>query len=89
MLDYVIKNVTKYINRKNFKKFFDWFIYKFDLNDKFEKLEKNRKNKLPSKAKAEQITCKDKSRLVYKIGKMTSEFMDRIEKRLLKNLDID
>ena len=46
MLDYVIKNVTKYINRKNFKKFFDWFIYKFDLNDKSEQFEKNRKNNL-------------------------------------------
>lgn len=164
MLDYVIENVTKYINRKNFKRFFDWFIYKFDLNDKSEKLEKNRKNnlhpvrprkgeiyliefgqnvgkelcnthmgiimqdsyknsisstivvipissspklydthekiletdleegklnKLPSKAKAEQITCIDKSRLVYKIGKMTPAFMNRLEKRLLKNLDID
>lgn len=159
MLDYIIKNVTKYINRKNFKKFFDWFIYKFDLNDKSEQFEKNRKNNLhpirprkgeiyliefgqnigkelsnthmgiimqdsyknsvsstvvvipisssnrlcdthekiletdleegKSKAKAEQISCIDKSRLIYKIGKMTPEFMDRLEKRLLKNLDID
>lgn len=43
MLNYVIENVNKYIDRKNLKKFFDWFIYKFDLNDKSEKLEKNRK----------------------------------------------
>jgi len=163
MLDYVIENVTKYINRKNFRKLFDWFIYKFDLNDKSEQFEKNRKNnlhpirprkgeiyliefgqnigkelcnihmgiimqdsyknsvsstvvvipisssnklcdthekiletdleegklnKLPSKAKAEQITCIDKSRLIHKIGKMTPEFMEGLEKRLLKNPDI-
>lgn len=163
MLNYVIENVNKYINRKNFKKLFDWFIYKFDLSDKSEQLEKNRKNnlhpirprkgeiyliefgqnigkelcnthmgiimqdsyknsvsstvvvipissstklcdthekilekdlkegklnKLPSKAKVEQITCIDKSRLIYKIGVMTPDFMERLEKRLLKNLDI-
>lgn len=163
MLNYVIENVNKYINRKNFKKLFDWFIYKFDLSDKSEQLEKNRKNnlhpirprkgeiyliefgqnigkelcnthmgiimqdsyknsvsstvvvipissstklcdthekilendleegklnKLPSKAKAEQITCIDKSRLMYKIGKMNPEFIERLEKRILKNLDI-
>ena len=52
-------------------------------------LEEGKLNKLPSKAKAEQISCIDKSRLIYKIGKMTPEFMDRLEKRLLKNLDID
>lgn len=153
MLNYVIENVNKYINRKNFKKLFDWFIYKFDLSDKSEQLEKNRKNnlhpvrprkgeiyliefgqnigkelcnthmgiimqdsyknsvsstvvvipissstklcdthekilekdlkegrlnKLPSKAKAEQITCIDKSRLMYKIGEMTPGFMERL-----------
>ena len=163
MLDYIINNVTKYINRKNFKKFFDWFIYKFDLNDKSEQFEKNRKNnlhpvrprkgeiyliefgqnigkelcnthmgiimqdsiknsisstvvvipissspklynthekilqedviegklnKLPSKAKAEQITCIDKARLIYKVGELSSNFIHRLEKRLLKNLDI-
>lgn len=163
MLNYVIENVNKYINRKNFKKLFDWFIYKLDLSDKSEQLEKNRKNnlhpirprkgeiyliefgqnigkelcnthmgiimqdsyknsvsstvvvipisssnklcdthekilekdlkegklnKLPSKAKVEQITCIDKSRLIYKIGVMTPDFMERLEKRLLKNLDI-
>lgn len=163
MLNYVIENINKYINRKDFKRFFDWFICTFDLNDKSEELEKNRKkhlhpirprkgeiyliefgqnigkelcnthmgiimqdsyknsisstvviipissspklydthekilekdleegklNKLPSKAKAEQITCIDKSRLMYKIGKMNSEFMGRLERRLLKNLDI-
>ena len=41
-----MENIKKYINRKNFKKVFDWFIYKFDLNDKSEQFEKNRKNNL-------------------------------------------
>lgn len=51
-------------------------------------LEEGKLNKLPSKAKAEQITCIDKSRLIYKIGKMNTEFIERLEKRVLKNLDI-
>ena len=42
----------------------------------------------PSKAKAEQITCIDKARLVHKIGELTPDFMKRLEKRILKNLDI-
>ncbi len=45
-------------------------------------------NKLPSKAKAEQITCIDKARLIYKVGELSSNFIHRLEKRLLKNLDI-
>lgn len=45
-------------------------------------------NKLPSKAKAEQITCIDKARLIHKVGELTPEFMKRLEKRILKNLDI-
>lgn len=45
-------------------------------------------DKLPSKAKAEQITCIDKARLVHKIGELTPDFMKRLEKRILKNLDI-
>lgn len=45
-------------------------------------------NKLPSKAKAEQITCIDKARLIHKIGELTPDFMKRLEKRILKNLDI-
>ncbi len=46
-------------------------------------------NKLPSKAKAEQLTCIDKSRLIHKVGEMTPDFMKRLEKRILKNLDIE
>ena len=45
-------------------------------------------NKLPSKAKAEQITCIDKARLIHKIGELTPDFMKKLEKRILKNLDI-
>lgn len=45
-------------------------------------------NKLPSKAKAEQITCIDKSRLIHKVGKMSSGFIKRLERKILKNLDI-
>lgn len=163
MLDYVIESVKKYINRKNFKIYFEWFIHKFDLIDKSQTLEASRKNKLhpirprkgeiyliefgqnignelcnthmgiimqdsiknsisstvvvipissspklydthekilqedvvegklnklPSKAKAEQITCIDKARLIYKVGKLSNNFMQRLEKRILKNLDI-
>lgn len=163
MLDYIIEKIEQYLGRKDLKQHFDWFIYKFNLIDKSELLEKKRKdklhpirprkgeiylvefgqnigkelsnvhmgiiiqdsyknsvsstvvvipissssklydthekilekdlvegklNKLPSKAKAEQIICIDKSRLIHKIGKMSTEFMDRLEKRVLKNLDI-
>lgn len=163
MLDYVIENVKKHMNRKNFKVYFEWFIHKFDLMDKSRILENRRKNslhpirprkgeiyliefgknignelcnthmgiimqdslknsvsstivvipissspklydthekilqedivegrlnKLPSKAKAEQITCIDKARLIHKVGKVSTDFMQRLEKRVLKNLDI-
>ena len=45
-------------------------------------------NKFPSKAKAEQITCIDKARLIHKIGELTPTFIKRLEKRILKNFDI-
>lgn len=45
-------------------------------------------NKLPSKAKAEQIICIDKSRLVHKVADLTEDFMLKLEQRILKNLDI-
>lgn len=163
MIKYVINRIEKFIDKEYFKKYFDWFIYKFDLIDKSEILEQKRKNnlhpirprkgeiyliefgqnigkelsnthmgiiiqdslknsisstvvvipissslklydthekiiqedieegrlnKLPSKAKAEQISCIDKSRLVHKVGRMSNDFMKRLEKRILKNLDI-
>ncbi len=45
-------------------------------------------DKLPSKAKADQITCIDKARMLYKIGSVTDEFIKRLEKRIMRNLDI-
>ena len=45
-------------------------------------------DKLPSKAKAEQITCIDKSRLIHKVGAVTQEFMLKLDVRILKNLGI-
>ncbi len=45
-------------------------------------------DKLPSKAKTEQITCVDKARLIHKIAELTPDFMNKLENRLLKNLDI-
>ena len=51
-------------------------------------IKEGRLNKLPSKAKAEQITCIDKARMLYKIATVTSDFMIRLERRIIKNLDI-
>lgn len=45
-------------------------------------------DKLPSKAKVDQITCIDKARMLYKVGSVRDEFMARLEKRIMKNLDI-
>ena len=45
-------------------------------------------DKLPSKAKTEQITYIDKSRLIHKVGTVTPNFMIKLERRLLKSLGI-
>lgn len=45
-------------------------------------------DKLPSKAKVDQLTCIDKSRMIHKIGSVTDEFLKRLEERIMKNLDI-
>lgn len=45
-------------------------------------------DKLPSKAKVDQITCIDKARILYKIGSVTNDFMIRLDKRIAKNLDM-
>lgn len=37
-------------------------------------------DKLPSKAKGDQLTCIDKARMLYKIGSVTDDFMQRLEK---------
>ena len=62
----------------------------YDTHEKISNsdIKKGRLDKLPSKAKAEQIICIDKSRLVHKIGEVTPEFIRRLEKKILKNLDI-
>lgn len=63
----------------------------YDTHEKITKddISQGQLNKLPSKAKAEQITCIDKARLIHKIGELTPDFMKRLEKRILKNLDIN
>ena len=63
------------------------------LCDTHEKITQNdilsgKLDKLPSKAKAEQITYLDKARLIHKVGEVTPDFIKRLEKRILKNLDI-
>ena len=63
-------------------------LYKTHEKINKEDIEIGKLNKLPSKAKAEQLTCIDKARMLYKIGKVTDEFMKRLEKRIIKNLDI-
>ena len=45
-------------------------------------------NKIPCKAKAEQIMCIDKSRLIHKIGRMSDDFIKRLEVKIKINLDI-
>lgn len=45
-------------------------------------------NKIPSKAKSEQITCVDKARLIHKVGKISDDFILRLEKKILIALDI-
>ena len=45
-------------------------------------------NKLPSKAKAEQITCIDKARLIHKVAELSPTFMVKLEQRIKKTLDI-
>lgn len=45
-------------------------------------------NKLPSKAKAEQITCIDKARLIHKVAELSPAFMTKLEQRIKKTLDI-
>lgn len=164
MLNDIINKIKKVMFRSDFEKYFNWFIYKFYLIDKSNKLENSRENnlhplrprkgdiyliefgqnvgnelsnthlgiivqnslknsvsstvvvipissskklydthekitvndiqkgilkKLPSKAKTEQIICIDKARLMHKVAEVTPNFMQRIEKRILKNLDIE
>ena len=160
----IITKLQNYISRKDFEKYFDWFIYQFELIDASNNLERKRKNnlhpvrprrgeiyliefgknvghelndihmgiiiqnslknsisstvivipissskkicnthilinnddvidgklnKIPSKAKCEQMTCIDKARLIHKIGKVSEEFMLKINKKIFRVLDIN
>ena len=53
-----------------------------------EDIKEGKLDKLPSKAKTDQMTCIDKARMIYKIGSVTDEFLRRLDKRIMKNLDI-
>ena len=44
MIDYIIEKITPYIQKIYFKRYFDWFIRKLDLQDKAGRLDK-KKNK--------------------------------------------
>jgi mRNA-degrading endonuclease toxin of MazEF toxin-antitoxin module len=51
-------------------------------------IKSGRLDKLPSKAKTEQIQFLDKARLIHKVAVLEDELVDRICVRLKKNLDI-
>lgn len=57
---------------------------KIELKD----IKSGRLDKLPSKAKTEQIHYLDKARLIHKVAELKPEAIERICKRLKKNLDI-
>lgn len=63
-------------------------LYSTHERIKEEDIKTGKLDKLPSKAKADQLTCIDKARMLYKIGSVTDDFMKRLEKRIIKNLDI-
>ncbi|TJX12753.1 type II toxin-antitoxin system PemK/MazF family toxin [Tissierella creatinini] len=51
-------------------------------------IKNGRLDKLPSKAKTEQIHYLDKARLIHKVAELEPESLDRICKRLMNNLDV-
>lgn len=59
-------------------------------HEKIEKedIQKGRLDKLPSKAKTEQIHYIDKARLIHKVAELNPEAINRICDRLKKNLDM-
>lgn len=57
---------------------------KIELKD----IKSGRLDKLPSKAKTEQIHYLDKARLIHKVAELEPEAIERICDRLKKNLDI-
>ncbi|WP_338661033.1 type II toxin-antitoxin system PemK/MazF family toxin [Paraclostridium sordellii] len=52
-------------------------------------IKSGRLDKLPSKAKTEQIQYMDKSKLIHKVGTLENDCLKRISTRLKKNLDIE
>ncbi|MBP3910500.1 MAG: type II toxin-antitoxin system PemK/MazF family toxin [Niameybacter sp.] len=53
-----------------------------------EDIKQGRLDKLPSKAKTEQIQYLDKARLIHKVAELQPDKVDKIGKRVKKNLDI-
>ena len=51
------------------------------IRDVLEDIKTGKLDKLPSKAKGDQLTCIDKARMLYKIGSVTDDFMQRLEKK--------
>lgn len=51
-------------------------------------IKSGRLDKLPSKAKTEQIQFLDKARLIHKVAVLEDDLVDRICRRLKKNLDM-
>lgn len=62
----------------------------YSTNERIQKqdIKTGKLDKLPSKAKVDQLTCVDKARMIHKIGSVTDDFLRRLEKRIMKNLDI-
>jgi mRNA interferase MazF len=62
----------------------------YDGHEKIEArdLKVGRLDKLPSKAKTEQIQFLDKARMIHKVGELTEQAMKRISTRLRKILDV-
>ena len=63
-------------------------LYDTHLEIKEKDIIEGKLNKIPCKAKAEQIICIDKSRLIHKIGNMSEDFIFRLENKIKQNLDI-
>lgn len=62
----------------------------YSTNERIQKqdIKTGKLDKLPSKAKVDQLTCIDKARMIHKIGSVTDDFLKRLENRIMKNLDI-
>lgn len=63
-------------------------LYSTHEKIELEDIKNGRLDKLPSKAKTEQIHYLDKARLIHKVAELSPESIERICDRLKKNLDI-